>query len=230
MVTALTGVAATNIKGETTHSAVGFNRYETKMEDIAAYANARLLIIDEVSFLQSADLSKIDARLRKLMEKPQSHYGGLNVLFCGDFHQLPPIGGDSIYVRYNQLWHGAINSFIELSGSWRFKEDPEWGALLNRFRNGVPTQEDFNTLDSRVVKSYVQQCLLLSNQKYYFTKTVLCPLLFPSLQAMRSCHSKSITPVTEIKKETPFMRAFFLNISRTHIPRTILSYHRCTPS
>ena len=48
--------------------------------------------------------------------------------FCGDFHQLPPVGGGSIWEDYRILWHNVINSFIELEGKWPFAKDHEWGG------------------------------------------------------------------------------------------------------
>jgi hypothetical protein len=33
----------------------------------------------------------------------------------------------------------------------RFKDDPEWGRVLNRFRNGSPSPGDFALIDRHVV-------------------------------------------------------------------------------
>jgi len=46
-----------------------------------------------------------------------------------------------------------LNAFIELDGTHRFKNDPEWGEILNRFRNGCPSQLDFQKINERLVQS-----------------------------------------------------------------------------
>jgi hypothetical protein len=46
----------------------------------------------------------------------------------------------------------AVNSYIELHGMYRFAEDPIWGEILKRFRNGVPLPSDFHLINERVVR------------------------------------------------------------------------------
>ena len=45
----------------------------------------------------------------------------------------------------------AINCAIILEKSHRFKDDPEWGAILERLRTGSHTSEDIDTINSRLV-------------------------------------------------------------------------------
>jgi len=155
VLTALTGVAATNIAGETLHSAV---HLETKTSNIDtnminAWKNTRLLIIDEISFAKSKILELLDEKLRVLRQKPTKVYGGLNILFAGDFRQLPPVKADPIYYHNHILWGGSLNAFIELDGAHRFSDDPSWGHILKRFRDGCPTMEDFRKINDRVIEN-----------------------------------------------------------------------------
>ena len=155
ILTALTGVAATNIAGETLHSAVHLET-ETRnisADDIALWKNTRLLIVDEISFASERILSLLDEKLRILRQMPTKQYGNLNILFAGDFRQLPPVGKDPLYFHNSVLWHGALNAFVELDGTHRFNDDPEWGEILNRFRDGCPTIEDFRKINQRIIKS-----------------------------------------------------------------------------
>ena len=50
-----------------------------------------MLVIDEISYISPEALGQIDNRLRQLMGKPESPFGGLAVLLMGDFYQLPPV-------------------------------------------------------------------------------------------------------------------------------------------
>ena len=45
----------------------------------------------------------------------------------------------------------AINCAIILEKSHRFKDDPIWGAILERLRTGSHTSEDIDTINSRLV-------------------------------------------------------------------------------
>jgi hypothetical protein len=50
-------------------------------------------------------------------------------------------------------WTIAINAYLELNGMFRYKEDPEWGCNLKRFRDGVPLSKDFDIINLRQVTS-----------------------------------------------------------------------------
>jgi len=158
VLTAVTGVAATNIAGETLHSAVHLERNSSNIDtdDILRWKNTRLLIVDEVSFASGTMLNLLDEKLRILCQMPTKIYGNLNILFAGDFRQLPPIRTDPIYAHNHILWDGALNAFVELDGMHRFKDDPEWGNILLRFRDGCPTQNDFNKINERLVSSILE--------------------------------------------------------------------------
>jgi hypothetical protein len=61
------------------------------------------------------------------LEQLDRFYGGVHIIFCGDSHQLLPVGVDLIWEDYHILWHNVINSFIELEGKWPFAE-PRMGG------------------------------------------------------------------------------------------------------
>ena len=158
IITAYTGVAALSIHGETTSSASGMGQGNVSDDQINQWRNARLLIVDEVSFLNESELEALHKRLNLLTEtndltKP---YGNLNVCFCGDFCQLEPVGAGTLALYKATgcgLWHNCMNCFIELEGMHRFKDDKAWGELLWRFRIGCPTREDFKTINARVLRA-----------------------------------------------------------------------------
>ncbi len=100
-VTASTGIAATHIGGVTIHSWSGIGiktnlgARELDALDSSEYlamrvGRAKVLIIDEVSMLSAGTLSMVDAVCREVRRNPDP-FGGLQVVFVGDFFQLPPI-------------------------------------------------------------------------------------------------------------------------------------------
>jgi ATP:corrinoid adenosyltransferase len=152
VVTALTGVAATLINGETTHSAAKLNCKSIETEHILEWKHTRLVIIDEISFANADVLTKLHIQLQALKEVHGEKFGNLHVIFTGDFCQLEPVTGHPLYYETNfAIWHDWVNCFIELTGQHRFKKDPSFGAIMNRIHNGCPTTADIALLNSRVL-------------------------------------------------------------------------------
>ncbi|HMP67118.1 MAG TPA: PIF1 family DEAD/DEAH box helicase [Candidatus Paceibacterota bacterium] len=100
-ITASTGIAATHIGGITIHSWSGIgiknslNKYDLDKISSTEYVSKRIrrthvLIIDEVSMLSGKTLSMVDAVCREVRQD-NSPFGGLQIIFVGDFFQLPPI-------------------------------------------------------------------------------------------------------------------------------------------
>jgi ATP-dependent DNA helicase PIF1 len=104
--TAPTGVAAFNIIGKTLHSLFRLPVKQKKSSDLSnatlqslqsVFKNIRFLVIDEKSMIDLKMLSLIDDRLRLIFPDTDQAFGGLNILLCGDFFQLPPVSGRPLY-------------------------------------------------------------------------------------------------------------------------------------
>lgn len=100
-VTASTGLAATHLNGRTIHSWSGIGvSTELSEADLNSlqrdkrvrnrYQKTKVLIIDEVSMLHAFQLDLVDRVARKMLDPLQS-FGGLQIVLCGDFFQLPPV-------------------------------------------------------------------------------------------------------------------------------------------
>jgi hypothetical protein len=82
------------------------------------------------------------------------HFGGLNIVWTGDYGQLEPPGSTPIYEGERcAYFHGMINAFIELDGMHRFKDDLPWGELLMRLRAGTATVDDIRTINNNCMVS-----------------------------------------------------------------------------
>ena len=102
---AFNGIAAVNIDGSTLCSLLGIGKVPPAETDFAKVKSTLtasqlmsiredlrseelvLLIIDEVSTLDSVMIATIDSRLQNVMQNDKP-FGGIAVLFCGDFNQL----------------------------------------------------------------------------------------------------------------------------------------------
>lgn len=153
VVSALSGVAATNLLGDTIHrSAYLCQKCRITPEQVQRWCGVtRLVIVDEISFASRALILKLHTNLSILMQNRESPYGGANIVFLGDFRQLHPVGVLPLYEEKNKEFFEWINIYIELHGMYRFKDDPDYGRLLSRMRNGVTTKEDILKLNRRVV-------------------------------------------------------------------------------
>ena len=74
-------------------------------------------------------------------------------MFAGDFRQLEPVDkkyNKPLYMDDTPEFNDWVNCYIELNGLHRFKDDPAWGRLLMRFRNGLVTAEDIDAINKRI--------------------------------------------------------------------------------
>ena len=100
-VTAPTGIAAVNVGGVTIHSFSGIGLGQGEMESIVArvkknkrscenWITSAVLVIDEVSMLSSDLFELLDAIAKNVRANTQP-FGGMQLIVCGDFSQLPPV-------------------------------------------------------------------------------------------------------------------------------------------
>ena len=152
--TAMTGVAATLVCGETMHGALFLNqKCEIEPEQIELWAATHLLIIDEISFASKSDFQMMHKQLGNLKQEINKKFGGLNIIFSGDFRQLEPVGRGKLPIYKDNncpYFVDWVNCYIELNGMHRFKKDVRWGKLLMRMRNGELTKEDVELINTKV--------------------------------------------------------------------------------
>jgi len=163
-VTASTGIAATHINGMTIHSwsGIGIKRdvsdYDIEMiqsreKTAKRIIHTKVLIIDEISMLDAATLDSVDRVLRTLRRKammPEESFGGLQVIFVGDFFQLPPVSREktAVFAFESKAWKEANPVICYLSEQHR-QEDTDFLDLLSAFRHGTLTPAHRTRLKSR---------------------------------------------------------------------------------
>lgn len=149
-VTASTGVAATHIKGRTIHSwsGIGVKDVLTKRDLTGIRKNktfkkqfekTKVLIIDEISMLHKKQISAIDEVLRYCTDSLEP-FGGMQVVLCGDFFQLPPIGqyGERSSDKFAFMSHAWLNlqlNICYLTKQYR-QSDNRLHQILDEIRTG----------------------------------------------------------------------------------------------
>lgn len=160
-VTATTGLAATHLNGTTIHAWSGIGvgdffdkRHVSKMGKSRQelIKKADILIIDEISMLHDFRLDMVDDTLRFVRDRSEP-FGGMQVILCGDFFQLPPVnrresrGGS--FVTNSAVWRQNVFTVCYLETQFRQKDDELYSAILNGIRAGVLTRSQLDALTQR---------------------------------------------------------------------------------
>lgn len=148
-VTAATGIAATHLGGMTIHSWAGIgvrefitpvdlDRMEQNQKLWSRLNDAKVLVIDEISMLSGPVLDMVDTVLRS-MRRSDVAFGGIQVVLCGDFFQLPPISkaeGKPRFAFTAKVWAEMDIHVCYLTEQFRH-EDLLLRDLLNALRSGA---------------------------------------------------------------------------------------------
>ena len=124
------------------------------------FKDLKLLIIDEMSLLGADMLYKIHMRLNEIFQKKgPSKFGEISIVLVGDLLQIAP-------VKANYIFDNPRNQhflpFHEVEPLWKSFEpmilkhnhrqgnESFWVDCLNRFREGIVTEEDKEILSKRI--------------------------------------------------------------------------------
>ncbi len=165
-----TGVAALNVGGQTIHRFFNFpidvTRQKIIEKEVKPKRNTqktlkqlKTLIIDEISMVRADLLDCIDICLQMYGHDASQIMGGVQIIFVGDLHQLPPIVGrqdeEIFQSHYSTAYFFGAHAFqslqltyIELNKVYRQK-DREFIHLLNRVRDNTITTADIDQLNTR---------------------------------------------------------------------------------
>ena len=155
-ITASTGAAAVLINGNTLHSFLGigdgsdnlgnlYNRCLYKYKNIYKKLNElNVLIIDEISMISEELFTKISKYL-SFIRKDARPFGGVQLLICGDFYQLPPVNGN--YCFESDIWDKCNFKYEILKKNYRQSSDNKLQSILTNIRNNNITREDIDILE-----------------------------------------------------------------------------------
>jgi ATP-dependent DNA helicase PIF1 len=104
-----------------------------------------ILIVDEVSMMPTDFFEKLDA-IGKKIRNSSKPFGGIQLIFVGDFYQLPPVNGEFIFE--SALWAEIGFKTVELKDVIRQK-DPVFHKILAEARLGQLSQESVEILSLR---------------------------------------------------------------------------------
>lgn len=137
---------------------------------VRRWQNTRVLLIDEVSMLSSVLLEILDTIAKRARKCSSLPMGGLQVILCGDFFQLPPVGAKTtinttaastatessssptkLFCFHSPVWEALVEGrCFELTEVYRQKEDQAYVNVLNSIRWGRFDEEVAGVLNQCV--------------------------------------------------------------------------------
>jgi len=145
------------------HSLLSQIHYNKTKLDI--FRSLELLIIDETSMVASHTVDAIDTILRSTRRRYHEPFGGVQVLFIGDLHQLPPVVKrdeweflknyyPSIFFFDSKVLQEHVPVMVELKEIFR-QQDNAFIEILNGVRNNNLAAEHIELLNSRYRQNFV---------------------------------------------------------------------------
>ena len=123
------------------------------------WRRAKCLILDEVSML-SKKIFEIIEEIARIVRRSTAPFGGLQVVFTGDFYQLPPVGTDGEpdterFCFESPIWNQVfkIENHVELKTIFR-QTDPLYIDILMQIRQGELDEDKKKILQSYVNRVY----------------------------------------------------------------------------
>ena len=164
-----TGVAAWIIGGDTIESALAIQP-NTRQAHLRAsssqnsnlqflYEHLKVIFLDEVSMVGSNQFKKMDFRMQDIMMNTK-FMGGVSMIICGDFGQLPPVRQQMIWGRCNLDGRPemASNEWDDHVKIYKLKEkmrskDPEYSKVCDQVRVGLCDAQIIKYMKRHITKN-----------------------------------------------------------------------------
>lgn len=175
-ITASTGIAATHLAGLTIHAwaGIGIERFASDADIRMMATNRRVakrfegtevLIIDEISMLDADRLNLVE-RVARVAKGNWMPFGGMQIVLCGDFFQLPPVAKEGEppprFAYHSSAWKELDLKTCYLHEQHR-QGDQKFFNILNAIRqakindfvvSSLQAQRNTKLASSEVVKLY----------------------------------------------------------------------------
>lgn len=181
-VCALTGCAAVLLKckAKTIHSWSGIGIAHAPNDEIVdkisknffrkkVWKHIDVLIIDEVSMM-SLKIFNLLNQIAQTIRKNRKPFGNIQVIFCGDFYQLPPVPNNNQLLEdiesaqfcfESENWLSTFDKDCQIPLKKIFRQqDPVYIDILNQIREGRLRSSSYKTLLQYVGREIPQDAII----------------------------------------------------------------------
>lgn len=139
------------------------NRYAKK-----AWIETEILVVDEVSMM-SLKIFDVLNKIGKVIRVNERAFGGIQVIFSGDFYQLPPVGKKEVdacrFCFESEEWNNVFDKQIQLIKIYR-QTDETYASILNQIREGKIKKRSHEMLTERVGINKEKESELIITKMY----------------------------------------------------------------
>ena len=231
-VCAMTGCAAVLLKcnAKTVHSWGGLGRCVGETDDIihrikenrykrGAWVSTDVLIVDEVSMMSKKLFELMDKIGKATRKRDWQPFGGIQLIFTGDFYQLPPVGEkEDVETRQfcfeSEDWLSTfcIPNHIVLTKIFR-QSDNLYAGILNQIREGKLKRSSYETLMKQIKKNVDTSCGIVPTR------------LFPKRSSVDAVNNAEMTKIDGEERVFGIVRVHEVcqpNQSKRYTPQEIL--------
>ncbi|MEO6305520.1 MAG: helix-turn-helix domain-containing protein [Bacteroidia bacterium] len=149
---------ALNLEGQADFSKTSIASFKYNSLRLSIFRKLELLVIDEISMVRADLLDQIDLVLRTTRKKTHLPFGGVQVMFIGDMHQLPPVVNHEEWKLLSHIYQSPYffdslvfkndpAVYIELEKIYRQK-DQDFIDILNKVRNNNLSMQGLENLNA----------------------------------------------------------------------------------
>ena len=113
-----------------------------------------ILIVDEVSMMSKKFFEILD-KVGRYIRRINKPFGGIQLIFSGDFYQLPPVPDKtdketSMFCFESEMWNQTFKNVVVLNKIFR-QNDKIFMKILKQVRKGAITKNTFDILNNKLL-------------------------------------------------------------------------------
>lgn len=147
-----------------------------------------ILVIDEISMMSSRMFDLLDQVGRVVRKRYDEPFGGIQVIFSGDFFQLPPVGSQDVpetraFCFESPVWNATFAHTVELTHLFR-QTDVIYRKILGEIREGRLARSSYNILKARQDVSAITPTETVAEGEF------TTPFLFPTRRRVNELNAR----------------------------------------